>query len=149
MNMPGSWQRSGQINMAKAYSSIERRKFVRFDYITPLAYKVCKRKTVSKLLEGYTSDISQLGLRCNIKEEVAKNIILWLSFERSTLEICRQIDNKCLLYQNGVLGKVVWAEKRINNSYDVGIRFITREEKNFTNIYPKAYFLSRQKENEK
>jgi len=42
---------------------------------------------------------------------------------------------------NGVLGKVVWSKKRINSSYDVGIRFITREEKNLTHIYPKIHFM--------
>lgn len=135
--------------MTKEYKGPERREFIRLDYVTPLAYKVCKKKTVSKLLQGYTSNISEGGLRCNIKEDVAKNNILWLSFDRSILDICREIENKCLVYQNGVFGKVVWSEKQKNKTYDVGIRFLTREEKNLTNIYPKAYFLDQYKKNEK
>ena len=135
--------------MTKKYNGPERREFIRLNYTAPLAYKVCKKKTVSKLLDGYTSNISQGGLRCNIKEDIAKNNILWLSFDRGILDICREIENKCLIYQNGVLGKVAWAEKHPNNTYDVGIRFLTREEKNLSNIYPKSYFLDKSKENEK
>ena len=135
--------------MTKEYNGPERREFVRFDYVAPLAYKVCKKKTVSKLLQGYTSDVSQAGLRCNIKEDVAKNNILWLSFDRSSLDICRGIENKCFIYQSGVLGKIVWTQKKQNNTYDVGIKFLTREDKNLTNIYPKSYFLEQEKKGEK
>ena len=127
--------------MKKKFSGVERRQFVRFDFVNPLAFKVCKRKTISQLLDGYTSNVSRGGLRCSVKERVPKNSILWLSFDRSLLDVCRGIENKCLIYQNGVLGKVVWSKKRINSSYDVGIRFITREEKNLTHIYPKIHFM--------
>lgn len=135
--------------MTKEYKGPERRQFVRFDYVTPLAYKVCKKNTVSKLLQGYTSDISEAGVRCRIKEKVAQNNILWLSFDRSILDICRNMENKCLIYQNGFLGKVVWTEKHRGNIYDVGVRFLTREEKNLTHIYPKTYFLNQKREDEK
>jgi c-di-GMP-binding flagellar brake protein YcgR len=135
--------------MIKKYKGHERREFVRFDYVTPLAYKVCKRKTLSRLLQGYTSDISQGGLCCNMKQNVAKNNVVWLSFDRGILDICREVDSNCLIYQNGVLGKVAWTKRHTNNTYDVGVRFLTREEKNLTNIYPKSYFLSQYKKNEK
>jgi c-di-GMP-binding flagellar brake protein YcgR len=128
--------------MKKAYKGQERRKFVRLDYVTPLAFKVCKKDTVSQLLEGYTCDISEGGIRFNIKEGVQKNNIIWLSFDRSILDICREIENRCLIYQNGILGKVVWAQRRSEHVYDVGVQFLTREEKNLTHIYPKAYFLA-------
>jgi hypothetical protein len=102
---------------------------------------VCKKQTISKLLEGYTTDVSQGGLLCNIKDKVKKGDILWLSFDRSTLGICEGIDKRSLIYQNGIIGKVVRIEDKKNNSFDVGIQFITREEKNSTNIYPKIHFL--------
>lgn len=132
--------------MTKKYNGAERRQFVRFDYITPLAYKVCKKTTLSKLLQGYTADISQGGLRCRLREKVAKNNIIWLSFDRNLLDVCRGIDRKCMVYQNGVIGKVVWATRLMNKTYDIGIRFLTREEKNLTNIYPKSYFFDLQQQ---
>ncbi len=125
----------------KKYSGPERRKFVRLDYVTPLACKVCNKKTLTKLLDGYTTDISQGGLLCNIKDKVKKGDIVWLSFDRSTLGICEELDKRSLIYQNGVIGKVVRIENKNNKSFNVGIQFITREEKNLTNIYSKIHFL--------
>lgn len=125
----------------KIYAGPERRQSARFDYTTPLAYKVCKKKTIHKLLQGYTANISQSGLLCNIKDRVKKNDILWLSFERDTLNICKDLEKRSLIYQNGVVGKVVRVEKKGDGTYNVGVQFITREEKNLTHIYPRVYFL--------
>lgn len=127
------------------YSGRERRKFVRLDYLAPLAYKVCKKSTITKILKGYTSNISQSGLLCNVRGKVKKNDIMWISFNRDMLSICTDIETKSLIYQNGIVGKVIRTKHKRNGSYDVGIQFITREEKNLTNIYPKVYFLEEQK----
>ena len=127
--------------MENNYPGPERREFVRLDYAGPLSYKVCKKTTISKLLEGYTSDISKSGLLCNIKEKVNKDDFLWLSFDRGTLNICEELERRAFIYQNGVLGKVVRIEDK-NNGYDVGVKFITREEKNLTHIYPKVHFIT-------
>jgi c-di-GMP-binding flagellar brake protein YcgR len=132
----------------KAYKGPERRQFLRLDYVTPLAYKVCKKKTLSILLQGYTSNISQSGLLCNIKEPVNKNDILWVSFDRTTLNVCEDLEKRSLIYQNGIIGKVVRAQHKKDGSYNVGIQFITREEKNLTNIYPKIYFLQSEQKDE-
>jgi hypothetical protein len=127
--------------MKKNYKGRERRQFVRLDYTTPLAYKVCKKKTVSMLLEGYTTNISQAGLLCNIKDKVKKGDLLWLSFDRGTLSVCEGLEKRSLIYQNGVIGKVARIERKKDDTFNVGIQFITREEKNLSNIYPKIYFL--------
>lgn len=123
------------------YSGPERRKFMRLDFAVPLAYKVCKKQTVSKILEGYTSNISTAGVLCNIKDKVKKNDVIWLSFDRNTLNICESLENRSFIYQNGVLGKIVRIDSRKDKSFDVGIQFITREEKNLDYIYPKVHFL--------
>ncbi|MCM8795615.1 MAG: PilZ domain-containing protein [Candidatus Omnitrophica bacterium] len=135
--------------MKQIYQGPERRQFIRLDYVSPLNYKVCKKETISKLLEGYTTNISQAGLLCSIKDRVSKNDILWLSFDRSTLEICQELEKRSLIYQNGVIGKVVRVERKKNNTYAVGVQFITREEKNLTHIYPKIYFLEKKLQDEK
>ncbi len=133
------------------YSGIERRKFVRFDYNTPLAYKVCSKDTLNKLLDGYTSNVSQTGIHCRIKNKVENDDVLWLSFDRAALDICREIEKDCLIYQAGIVGKVVRVEHNPDGSYGVGLRFITRQEKNESHIYSKIYFLehSLQTKNEK
>ena len=119
----------------------ERRESTRFDYAVPLGCKVCKKETIAKLLEGYTANISSAGLLCNIREKVSKDDIVWLAFDRQTLDICEELERKVFIYQNGIIGKVVRIQERKFDNYDVGIRFITREERDSTNIYPKVHFL--------
>jgi len=130
------------------YKGPERRQFIRLDYVTPLAYKVCKEETIHKLLEGYTSNISPAGLLCNIKDKVKKDDILWLSFDKDTLSFCKELEKRSLIYQNGVIGKVIRVDHRDDSTYDVGIQFITREENISTYIYPKAYFTKGKQEGE-
>ena len=130
------------------YKGEERRNFMRLDYRALLAYKVCREETINKLLQGYTADISRSGLLCNIKDRVNKDDILWLSFDRGTLNIFEEIERRSLIYQNGIIGKVVRIEQRNDDTYNVGVQFITREEKNSTNIYPKFHFIEQQLEGE-
>ena len=131
------------------FSGTEKRQFLRLDYTTPLAYKVCSKDTISKLLTGYTANVSQSGVLCKITEKVSLDDILWLSFDRSTLILCEEIEKNCLVYQNGIIGKVVRIDQLSDGSFDVGLRFITREEKNFSHIYPKVHFLTETTEYEK
>lgn len=112
------------------YNGAERRKFVRIDYSQPLDYKICKPETISKLLSGYTQNISQTGLLCKIKETVPQESILWLSFDMTTLDLCREIEVNSVIVQKGVLGKVVRVCPRPDGCFDIGICFLTREEKN-------------------
>jgi len=130
------------------YKGRERRDFMRLECRTPLAYKVCREETIEKLLQGYTADISQSGLLCNIKDRVNKDDIIWLSFDRGTLNIFEEIERKSLIYQNGIIAKVVRIEQRNDDTYNVGVQFITREEKNSTNIYPGFHFIEKQLEGE-
>lgn len=132
--------------MEESFSGPERREFMRLDYSTPLDYKICKQETLTKLLQGYTSDISQAGLLCNLKDKVNKDDILWLSFDRATLDICEELEKRALIYQNGIIGKVVRIDPKDVGDYDVGIQFVTREEKNLTHIYPKMHFLTKDAE---
>lgn len=128
------------------YEGQERRQFVRLDYITPINYKICKKETISKLLQGYTSDISETGLLCNIKTKVNKDDILWLSFDRGILSICENMEKRILIYQNGIIAKVIRIEHKHNDTYDIGVYFVTREEKNPAYIYPKIHFASDDKD---
>lgn len=128
----------------ETYGGVERRQFLRLDYVTPIEYKVCKEETISKLLQGYSSNVSEAGLMFNIKNKVSRDDILWLFFDRDTLNICEDLEKRSLIYQKGVIGKVVRVDERPDGSYNIGIRFITREEKNLTHIYPKVHFLENQ-----
>ena len=118
------------------YEGMERRQAERVDYVVPLSYKVCKEETISKLLEGYTSNVSPQGLLCNIKDRVNPDSVLWLMFDRDTLDFCSRLEKSSLVYQKGILGKVIRVQDGRNGTYDVGIRFITREEKDIRHWKP-------------
>lgn len=127
--------------MIKEYKGTERRKFVRLDYVAPFSYKVCKQETISQLLKGYTANVSPVGILCNIAIKVQENDIVWLSFDRTTLDIFKNMEKMCLIYQGGVIGKVVRVEAKNDGLYDIGVQFITREEENSSYIYPRIHFL--------
>jgi len=132
--------------MDDSYIGPDRREFLRLEYAMPLAYKVCKQETISKLLEGYTVNISEAGLLCNIKDKVNLEDILWLSFDKGILIVCEEIESRSLIYQNGVIGKVVRIQENKNGTFAVGVKFLIREEKNLTNIYPRIHFQETQGE---
>ncbi len=119
----------------------ERRQFIRVEYIAPFAYKICKEETILKLLKGYTSNISPAGLLCNIKDCVRKDDIIWLSFDKDTLSACTDMEKRSFIYQNGVIGKVVRVEESGSGTYNVGVQFVTREEKASSYIHSKINFI--------
>jgi hypothetical protein len=121
--------------MENFYDGPERREFLRLDYDTPLAYKVCKPETLNMLLNGYTVDVSSSGLLCNIKNKVDLEDILWLSFDRSVLIVCEEIEKSSLIYQSGIVGKVVRINDKDNGTFDIGVKFITRQEKNRPEVF--------------
>ena len=131
--------------MEENYSGSDRREYARLAFSKPLAYKVCKQETLSKLLEGYTVDISPAGLLCNINDKVNLEDVLWLSFDKSVLIICSEMERKSLIYQNGVIGKVMRIDESENQTYDVGVKFITREEHDSPEIRSRISLLKNEK----
>jgi hypothetical protein len=129
--------------MENNYSLEERREFPRNPYPAPLDFKVCNKNTVSKLCAGYTVDVSQSGLLCNMREKVNPDDILWLSFDRETLDFCRDLEKRIFIYQNGIIGNVARVQAEAAGNYSVGIRFITRQENDTNNIFSQTYFLEK------
>jgi hypothetical protein len=129
--------------MRDNYQGPERRKFLRLDYITPLACKVCKPETISKILQGYTTNISQSGLLCHLNATVNPEDIIWVSFDRATLSICQELEENCFIYQGGIIGKVVRIENRENGTYTVRLQFIIREEQNLSLYLSEDLFFKR------
>ncbi|MBU0547799.1 MAG: PilZ domain-containing protein [Candidatus Omnitrophica bacterium] len=129
--------------MDNNYCQNERRSFVRLEYSLPLGFKICNKETISKLCVGYSVNISQSGISCNIREKVNPDDMLWLSFDRATLDFCRELEKRVFIYQNGIIGSVTRVQPEEVGTYNIGLRFITREEKNLGNIHPQAYFFEK------
>jgi len=124
--------------MPYAYDGSDRRDTLRLDYLTPLAYKICKEQTLSKLLEGYTVNVSEAGLLCNIKDKVNLEDILWLSFDRGVLIVCEELEKQEFDLSERCYRKVVRIEDTPGGTFHVGVKFITRQEKNRTKFQLRA-----------
>lgn len=111
----------------------ERRAVIRIRCQSPLQFKVCKEETISKIMEGYTRDVSGDGLRCNISQEVPEGCTLWLQLDPDALSLCEEIEKRSVILQHGILGKVIWIDKKNEHKYEVGLQFIVREERDSLN----------------
>lgn len=110
-------------------SMVERREYIRLPFRKPFEYKVCKEEIINSLLKGYTRNISQSGLRCSLDKEVPLKSTVWLRLDLSSLDICKKIENRSVVLQSGILGKVVWEKHQDDGTFEIGIKFLTKEEK--------------------
>ncbi|MDP1853145.1 MAG: PilZ domain-containing protein [Candidatus Omnitrophota bacterium] len=126
-------------SIENGHRGIERRRFVRLPYRSPLKYKICKEDTIKKLMSGYTENISQSGLLCNINDQVPLDCVLWLALDMGILSICSEIERNSVILQHGILGRVIRTYQKKNGSFDVGVRFLTRSETDTGSLFQKAY----------
>jgi hypothetical protein len=105
----------------------ERREFFRVPVRTPLEYRAYgDRKT-----HGTARNISQAGILFQTEQAPEISSIVWLNLDIRTLKICQEIENRALILNNGILGKVVRVEEDLDsdNAYDVGVAFLKKDEK--------------------
>lgn len=116
----------------------ERREFFRLNFSTPLQFKsYSAEKVTAKTGEsagrGTSENLSQSGILFNTKNHPPQlSSIVWLNLDMRTLQICREIESRALILNNGVLGRVVRVEEDTahQNTFDVGVCFLTKEQKN-------------------
>ena len=122
--------------MAKAQqsASTERREFFRINYKTPVEYK--RYPESQKTYQGVTQNISQSGVLFQTEKEPPKvSSILWMNLDIRTLKICQEIENRAIIFKSGLLGRVVRVEEvPQSNIYDVGVCFLTQDQKNSAQV---------------
>ena len=113
----------------------ERREFFRLNFSTPVRFKTCDVKKSQKsetISEASAKNISQTGILFQTENNPPQlSSILWMDLDMRTLKICQEIESKALIFNNGVLGKVVRVEEGSlkNNAYDVGVCFLRQDQK--------------------
>ena len=111
-----------------AYTDSERREFFRLSFKTPIQFKSTK---AAVSIDGVTRNISQNGILFQTENQPPQlSSIVWMNLDMRTLKICQEIEAKALIFNNGVLGKVVRVEEDTNkdNSYDIGVCFLRKEQ---------------------
>lgn len=107
---------------------IDRREFFRVPYANSLRYKACNETGTTATAQN----ISQSGILFQTQQEPPKlSSIVWLSLDMRTLKICQEIESKALIFNNGILGKVVRVEEDADSgkSYDIGVCFLRKDQR--------------------
>ena len=113
------------------YTDRERREFFRLNYTQPLQYKISDSKNAAAA-SASAKNISQTGILFRTEDSPPQiSSLLWLNVDIRTLKICQEIESKALIFNNGVLGKVVRVEEdtKHGNTYDVGVCFLRKDQK--------------------
>lgn len=113
----------------------ERRAFFRLNFKSPLEFRSYSPKTLEQSLpagKGVSENISQTGVLFQIEDSPPDvSSILWMNLDIRTLKICKEIEHRALIFNNGILGRVVRVEEDPQNLniYNVGVCFITQDLK--------------------
>jgi hypothetical protein len=114
-----------------------RREFFRLKFATPLRFKSYTMKNAAATLAqadaaGTSRNLSQSGIQFQTDNTPPQlSSILWLNLDIRTLKICQEIEERVLVFNNGLLGRVVRVEEDAKtNGYDIGVCFLTQDQKN-------------------
>jgi hypothetical protein len=111
----------------------ERREFFRVPVGTALKYKAY----ADGQTHGTVRNISQSGVLFQTEDDPPKvSSLLWLSLDIRTLKICQEIEARALVFNNGILGKVVRVEEDLDGEqiYDVGVCFLRKDQRNSSEV---------------
>ena len=114
---------------------VEKREFFRLNFSGAFKFKSFQPESLET--QADTKNISQSGVLFQTKTNPpAISSILWMDLDVRTIKICQEIENRALVFSNGILGKVVRVEEnpRSSNAYDVGVCFLTREQQNSSEV---------------
>ena len=109
----------------------DRRQFFRVPYTSTLQYKAYADKATT----AKAQNISESGILFQTENEPPKlSSIVWLNLDIRTMKICQEIESKALIFNNGILGKVVRVEEDSNKSYDVGVAFLRKDQRDAAGV---------------
>lgn len=110
-------------------SASDRREFFRMDFRQPVKFREFQRDESGPKL-GTSENISQSGLLFKTRIVPPLSSILWMDVDIRTLRICQEIENRALVQDDGLLGRVVRVEEDPDetNTYNVGVCFLRKSD---------------------
>ena len=122
----------------------ERREFFRLTYKAPIQLKFYDRqehqrsaKLANGSLGGNARNISQKGILFQTEENPPRlSSIVWMNLDIRTLKICQEIESRALIFNHGVMGKVVRVEEdgQKDNTYDIGVCFLRKDQEDLPEV---------------
>lgn len=114
------------------YPGNERREFLRYDYDKSLHYSVVSaskdRKPIFEFIKAISKNLSASGILFTTKDVPQISSLLLLNLDYKTVNLCREIEDRVLIVNNKLLGKVVRIEDNKDDLCDVGVAFVTKSE---------------------
>ena len=112
----------------------EKREFLRIDYNKPLAYRIISKSEdkdlASKFMIAVSKNLSASGILfiSNVAKipEIASLVVLDLDYR--TAGVCQEIEDKALILDNKIIGRVVRIEDNEDDTCEIGVAFVKRSE---------------------
>jgi PilZ domain len=122
-----------EMDMSNNYSGPERREFFRYRFEKTINYKKVagpkgNKDGSPKLTNAVSKDLSASGLLFSTDSLPELSSLLVLDLDYRTTLVCQEIEEKALIVNNKLLGKVVRIEDTDDGRYDVGVAFIKKSE---------------------
>ncbi len=115
------------------YTGNEKREFLRYDYDKPIHYSTVStskdRKPISQFVKAVSKNLSASGILFTTKDVPQISSLLLLNLDYRTASICKEIEDRVLIVNNKLLGKVVRVEDNKDDLWDVGVAFVTKSER--------------------
>jgi hypothetical protein len=108
----------------------ERRAFFRLDWRHPVKFRLIQNSEDEVRL-ATTSNISASGILFQSRFVVPPSSVLWMDLDWRTLRICREIEDRALVFEKGLLGRVVRVEENPEDrgTYEIGVCFMRRGDR--------------------
>lgn len=137
-------------------SGSERREFFRLNFTSPLEFISFSAKqsapkgpsSAQPSSKGTSQNVSQSGVLFQTEKNPPQlSSLLWMDLDLRTLNICQEIERKALLLNHGLVGRVVRVEEDPGNNrrYDVGVCFLTQDQRDSAEVESLLYEISKTK----
>jgi len=110
----------------------DKREFLRYRCDKPMRFKILlspkDNSNALKLLCGISKNLSASGILFASDTCPEISSILVLDMDYRTTSICQEIEEKVLIVDGKLIGKVVRIEEKDDGTYNVGVAFIKKSD---------------------
>ena len=128
--------------MSTTFKGKERRGTLRFEYKRPLKYSIVdtgnKKDKFSAFVTGISKNLSVSGILFLTSAKKIPKLFSLLAFELDyrTIHICQDIENRALIINDKLLGRVMRVEEHGDGTCGIGVAFVTKPDNG--SGYPKV-----------
>ncbi len=120
--------------MTDNFSGKEKREFLRYGYNKPLTYNILasqeNRELISKIATAVTHNLSAAGIlfTANVDKTPAISSLLAMDLDFRTANVCQEIEDRALILNDKLIGRVVRIEDNEDGTCGIGVAFVTKSE---------------------